>query len=130
VIKNARTLADSLTAKGFKIISGGTDNHLMLIDINNKNITGKQAEIALEKAGMTVNKNMIPFDQRSPFVTSGIRVGTPAATSRRMKENEMKKIAEFINQAINNFDNEQELENIKKGVKELCSGFPLYSQLN
>lgn len=130
VITNARTLAQSLSSQGFSIISGGTDNHLMLIDLNNKNLTGKQAEIALEKAGITVNKNMIPFDQRSPFVTSGIRVGTPAATTREMKENEMKKIADFISRAVDNFENDQELDHIKKGVKEMCSEFPLYSQLN
>ncbi|QQS37833.1 MAG: serine hydroxymethyltransferase [Ignavibacteriales bacterium] len=130
VINNARTLADSLVGFGFKVISGGTDNHLMLIDLNNKNVTGKQAEIALEKAGITVNKNMIPFDQRSPFVTSGIRIGTPAATSRGMKESEMKKIAELINSAVSAFEDEDALSKIKSDVKVLCSGFPLYSQLN
>ncbi len=130
VINNAKSLSNTLTGFGFKIISGGTDNHLMLIDLNNKNATGKQAEIALEKAGITVNKNMVPFDQRSPFVTSGIRVGTPAATSRGMKEREMEKIAGLINDAINNHEKDSELEMIKIKVKELCSGFPLYSQLN
>lgn len=130
VINNAKALSSALTGFGFKIISGGTDNHLMLIDLNNKNVTGKQAEIALEKAGITVNKNMVPFDQRSPFVTSGIRVGTPAATSRGMKESEMEKIAALINMGVNNHDNDGELEKVKIKVKELCSGFPLYSQLN
>ncbi|MCL5029738.1 MAG: serine hydroxymethyltransferase [Bacteroidetes bacterium] len=130
IIKNAKTLSNKLVEFGFDVVSGGTDNHLMLIDLNNKNVTGKQAEIALGHAGITVNKNMIPFDQRSPFVTSGIRIGTPAATTRGMKENEMVKIAELINKTISNVDNEKFLEDIKAEVKELCSKFPLYTQLN
>jgi glycine hydroxymethyltransferase len=130
VIRNARHLADKLNEYGFDVISGGTDNHLMLIDLTNKNITGKQAEISLEKAGITVNKNMVPFDQRSPFVTSGIRIGTPAATTRGMKEKEMAVIASFINDAINNYDNDNRLNEIKADVKDLCSKFPLYSELN
>jgi glycine hydroxymethyltransferase len=129
VIENAKALADNLTKYDFNLISGGTDNHLMLIDLTNKNITGKQAENSMEKAGITVNKNMIPFDQKSPFVTSGIRVGTPAVTTRGMKENEMAKIAGFINEAVTNFDSEPKLEEIRKNVKELCSGFPLYADL-
>jgi glycine hydroxymethyltransferase len=130
IIKNAQRLSSKLIEFGFDIISGGTDNHLMLIDLTNKNVTGKQAEIALGLAGITVNKNMVPFDERSPFVTSGIRVGTPAATTRGMKENEMDLIAGFINKAILNVDNEQILAQIKNEVKELCAGFPLYSELN
>ena len=129
IIKNAKALATKLNSYDFNLISGGTDNHLMLIDLNNKNITGKQAENALEKAGITVNKNMVPFDQRSPFVTSGIRVGTPAVTTRGMKENEMNIIAGFINNAVACSDNEIKLEEIRKEVKELCSKFPLYSDL-
>jgi glycine hydroxymethyltransferase len=129
IIKNAKALATKLNSYDFNLISGGTDNHLMLIDLNNKNITGKQAENALEKAGITVNKNMVPFDQRSPFVTSGIRVGTPAVTTRGMKENEMNIIAGFINNAVACFDNEIKLEEIRKEVKELCGKFPLYSDL-
>ncbi len=129
VIKNAKALANNLTKYDFNLISGGTDNHLMLIDLTNKNITGKQAENSMEKAGITVNKNMIPFDQKSPFVTSGIRIGTPAVTTRGMKENEMAKIAGFINEAVTNFDSEPKLEEIRKNVKELCSGFPLYADL-
>jgi len=125
---NAKTLAAELVAFGFNIVSGGTDNHLMLIDLTNKNITGKQAEISLEKAGITVNKNMVPFDQRSPFVTSGIRVGTPAVTTRGMKEKDMKIIASFINSAINNYDKESVLNEIKNDVKELCKNFPLYPE--
>ncbi len=130
IIKNAQTLASKLNEYGFNIISGGTDNHLMLIDLNNKNITGKEAENALGKAAITVNKNMVPFDQRSPFVTSGIRVGTPAITTRGMKEKEMEKIAGFIENAISNAANENILAEIKKDVNNLCSEFPLYSGLN
>jgi glycine hydroxymethyltransferase len=128
VIKNAKALSSKLIEYGFDVVSGGTDNHLMLIDISNKDITGKQAEISLEKAGITVNKNMVPFDTRSPFVTSGIRIGTPAVTTRGMKENEMSKIADIINTAIQNFDNEEKLEGLKTEVRELCYGFPLYSE--
>ncbi len=137
IIKNSKALSSKLTEYNFDIVSGGTDNHLMLIDLSNrlagkagKNITGKQAEISLEKAGITVNKNMVPFDQRSPFVTSGIRIGTPAVTTRGMKENEMKIIAGFINDAINNFEDEQKLKKISEEVKLLCMKFPLYTELN
>jgi glycine hydroxymethyltransferase len=129
VIQNAKSLAANLQKYDFKVISDGTDNHLMLIDLTNKNITGKQAENSLEKAGITVNKNMIPFDNRSPFVTSGIRIGTPALTTRGMKENEMQIIAGFINKAIKNFDDENELSDIKKDVRTLCEKFPLYADL-
>ncbi len=130
IINNAKTLSSKLTEYNFNLISGGTDNHLMLIDLTNKNITGKQAENSLEKAGITVNKNMVPFDQRSPFVTSGIRVGTPAVTTRGMKEKEMTLIAGFINNAVNNFDNDSKLEEIRNEVKDLCLKFPLYAGLN
>ena len=123
---NARKLAAELVKKDYHIISGGTDNHLMLVDLTNKNISGKAAEIALGKAGITVNKNMVPFDQRSPFVTSGIRVGTPASTTRGMKENEMVRIAELIDKAVLNSENDEILAGIKNDVKELCSGFPLF----
>jgi glycine hydroxymethyltransferase len=129
IIKNAKTLANELMNYGYDIISGGTDNHLMLVDLTNKNLSGKKVEVALGLAGITVNKNMIPFDTKSPFVTSGIRIGTPAVTTRGMKENEMKQIAKFIDRAINNVDNEQELASIKKEVAELCSKFPLYPEL-
>lgn len=130
VIKNAKALASRLKDFDYNIVSGGTDNHLMLIDLTNKNITGKAAENALGKAGITVNKNMVPFDQRSPFVTSGIRVGTPAATTRGMKEDEMLIIAELINKTLLNAENELILAGIKHEVTELCSRFPLYSDLN
>ncbi len=130
IIKNAKALANELIKYEFNIISGGTDNHLMLIDLTNKNITGKQAENALGEAGITVNKNMVPFDERSPFVTSGIRIGTPAATTRGMKEEEMKKIAGLINKVIDKIDDKKSLIDIKEEVKKLCSNFPLYPELN
>ena len=129
VIKNAKTLADELIKYDFDVVSGGTDNHLMLIDLTNKEISGKKAEIAIEKAGITVNKNMVPFDTKSPFVTSGIRVGTPAATTRGMKETEMKKIAEIINAAVINYEDDSKLGALTEEVKQLCSGFPLYKEL-
>jgi glycine hydroxymethyltransferase len=129
VIKNAKALADELIKYDFDVVSGGTDNHLMLIDLTNKEISGKKAEIAIEKAGITVNKNMVPFDTKSPFVTSGIRVGTPAVTTRGMKETEMRKIAEIINSAIINHEDDSKLESFTEEVKQLCSGFPLYKEL-
>ena len=129
VIKNAKTLSDELFKYDFDVVSDGTDNHLMLIDLTNKEISGKKAEIAIEKAGITVNKNMVPFDTKSPFVTSGIRVGTPAATTRGMKETEMKRIAEIINSAVINFEDDSKLESLQEEVKQLCSGFPLYKEL-
>lgn len=124
---NAQKLASELVKKDYHIISNGTDNHLMLVDLSNKNISGKAAEIALGKAGITVNKNMVPFDQRSPFVTSGIRVGTPASTTRGMKEDDMVKIADFIDRAVNNHENDTILTEISIEVKTLCSQFPLFS---
>jgi glycine hydroxymethyltransferase len=129
VIKNAKALADELMKYDFDVVSDGTDNHLMLIDLTNKEISGKKAEIAIEKAGITVNKNMVPFDTKSPFVTSGIRVGTPAVTTRGMKETEMRKIAEMINSAIINHEDDSKLESLTEEVKKLCSGFPLYKEL-
>ena len=130
IIKNAKTLASKLMEYDFDIISNGTDNHLMLVDLTKKNVTGKVAEIALGKAGITVNKNMIPFDLKSPFVTSGIRVGTPAMTTRGMKEAEMEVIAEFINRGVQNSSDDAQLEKIKAEVKTFCKDFPLYSELN
>lgn len=129
IIKNAKALANKLNEYGFNIVSGGTDNHLMLIDLSNKNLTGKQAEIALEKAGITVNKNMVPFDKRSPFVTSGIRIGTPALTTRGMKENEMETIAGIINNAINNFEDEKVLTELNSEVTKFASKFPLFKAM-
>lgn len=130
IIKNAKTLASKLNSFGFDIVSGGTDNHLMLINLNSKNITGKEAEIALGKAAITVNKNMVPFDQRSPFVTSGIRIGTPAVTTRGMKEPEMERIAILINKAIEYSGDDKALLNISKEVSALCSEFVLYPVQN
>lgn len=129
VIKNAKRLSEKLMSYDFKIISDGTDNHLMLVDLTNKEISGKKAENALGAAGITVNKNMIPFDKKSPFVTSGIRIGTAAVTTRGMKEPEMDQIADMINKSIVNFENEDELKKIKEEVKSLCSKFPLYPEL-
>lgn len=130
VLKNAQALANKLFSLDYSIISGGTDNHLMLIDLRNKNISGKDAEIALEKAGITVNKNMVPFDDKSPMITSGIRVGTPAMTTRGMKEKEMEDIAELIDTVIKNYTNEDIIQKVKNQVKELCSKFPLYDNWN
>jgi glycine hydroxymethyltransferase len=129
VIKNAQTLAGELMKFGFDVVSGGTDNHLMLIDLTNKNISGKKAENALESAGITVNKNMVPFDTKSPFVTSGIRIGTPAVTTRGMKEKEMIRIAEIINTVIDNYEDEKKLDSLVHNVKDLCSGFKLYADI-
>jgi len=127
--KNAKALSSKLIEYDFNIVSGGTDNHLMLIDLTNKNITGKQAEIALEQAGITVNKNMVPFDKRSPFVTSGIRIGTPALTTRGMKEKEMETIASIINKAISNFENEKVIIDLQEEVKKFTKSFPLFADM-
>ena len=129
VVKNASAMAETLISKDFDIISGGTDNHLMLVDLSNKDISGKKAERILGLAGITVNKNMVPFDTKSPFVTSGIRIGTPAATTRGMKEDAMVQIAEFIDAAINNCDDEAKLAEIKNDVNALCAKYPLYPEL-
>ena len=129
IVKNAKTMAEEFTSFGYHLISGGTDTHVMLIDLTNKNITGKAAEKALEKAGITVNKNMVPFDQRSPFITSGIRIGTPAITTRGMGITEMRNIVKYIDNVINDHENESLIENIKNSVQELCSKFPLYDEL-
>jgi len=129
VVKNAKTMAEEFMSLDYHLISGGTDTHVMLIDLTNKNITGKAAENALEKAGITVNKNMVPFDQRSPFITSGIRIGTPAITTRGMGIAEMRKIVKLIDSIINDHENEALIENVKNVVQELCSNFPLYDEL-
>jgi len=126
VAANAQAMAKAFVAKGYGIISGGTDNHLMLIDLRNKNITGKVAENALEKAEITVNKNMVPFDDKSPFVTSGIRVGTAAITTRGLKETEMEKIVDLIDQVLTNPEDEANLNAVKAEVIKLVSAFPLY----
>lgn len=127
VVKNARVLADALVANGFNLVSGGTDNHLMLVDFTGTDLTGKVAEATLEAAGITVNKNAVPFDTRSPFVTSGVRIGTPATTSRGLKEAEMTQIGGWIAQALNNIDKADVLAGIRQQVRELCQRFPLYA---
>ncbi|MES2629358.1 MAG: serine hydroxymethyltransferase [Bacteroidota bacterium] len=127
VIKNAAVLANAMIAHGFGVISGGTENHSMLIDLRSKNITGKAAEEALGKADITVNKNMVPFDDKSPFVTSGIRLGSAAITSRGLKEAEVLKVADLINEAIDNATNEAQLAEIKKKVNSLMKGYPLFA---
>ncbi len=126
IVKNAKTLAEELARLGYRLVAGGTDTHLMLVDLRPKNITGKQAEEALDKAGITVNKNTIPFDPQKPTIASGIRIGTPALTTRGMKEDEMKKIANLIDRVLTRMDNENEIEKVKQEVKELCEAFPLY----
>lgn len=129
VVFNASVLANTLKNNGFSLISGGTDNHLMLVDFRKSEMTGKQAEALLDEVGITVNKNKVPFDERSPFVTSGIRIGTPAVTTRGMKEGEMIKIGELIVEVLQNPDNETIKNSIKKEVKLLCSKFPLYENI-
>ena len=127
VKKNAKALAQAFMDKDYNVISGGTDNHMMLIDLRNKNITGKQAEEALGKAEITVNKNMVPFDDKSPFVTSGIRIGTPAITTRGLKEEDMAQIVSFIDTVISNFENEEKLEEVKEEVVALMKDKPLFN---
>ncbi|MEO8513582.1 MAG: serine hydroxymethyltransferase [Ignavibacteria bacterium] len=129
VIKNAQALSNKLTSYGFKIISGGTDNHLMLIDLRNKNITGKLAQETLDEVGMTCNKNAVPFDDKSPLITSGIRLGTPALTTRGMKEKEMETVAEMINDVITNPASEDVKKSVTKKIDDITSEFPLYPEL-
>ena len=126
IVKNAKALCDALIKRGFKIVSGGTDNHLMLIDLTNMNITGKEAEKLLDDVGVTVNKNTIPFETTSPFITSGIRIGTPAVTSRGFKEEDMDKIAEIIFLTLSDYEKKQ--DNVRAMVKELCGKYPLYEK--
>ena len=127
VKKNAATMAKAFVEKGYDLISGGTDNHVMLIDLRNKNITGKEAEAALGKAEITVNKNMVPFDDKSPFVTSGIRIGTPAVTTRGLKEDDMIVIVNFIDEVIENYDNPTIINSVKEKVHNLMSHRPLFN---
>ncbi len=126
IIRNAKALAAKLVSLGFKIISGGTDNHLMLVDTRNKNITGKAAQEALDNVGITCNKNAVPFDDKSPLITSGIRLGTPALTTRGMKEKEMEQIAELINMIVSNPQDEKTKTDVRNAVEEITSRFPLY----
>jgi glycine hydroxymethyltransferase len=129
IVTNAQTLAEELLARGLKLVSGGTDNHLILVDLTSKEITGKQAEEALDRANITCNKNMIPFDPRTPFNPSGIRLGTPALTTRGMKEDEMKQVGRFIAEVIDHVEDETVAEKVKNEVRELCQAFPLYPEL-
>jgi glycine hydroxymethyltransferase len=129
IVKNAKALAAALMARGFNLVSGGTDNHLILLDLRNKGLTGKEAEETLNSQGITVNKNTIPFDPESPFVTSGIRIGTPAVTSRGMKEAEMEEIAQLISLVISQKDDPEGRQQVARGVKDLCDRFPLYGDL-
>jgi len=126
VLDNAQCFVEEFKSKGYELISGGTDTHLVLIDLQNKNISGKAAEIALDEAGITVNKNMIPFDPKSPFVTSGIRIGSPAMTTRGMGVDEVKIIVDLIDQVILNHDNKDKIQSVKKHINELCSSFQIY----
>ncbi len=130
IVQNAQTLAEELVKMDYQLISGGTDNHLMLIDLTNKNVTGKQAENLLEEAGITTNKNMVPFDQKSPFVTSGIRIGTAAMTTRGMQTTEMRLIASLINRVLAEPENARQRQQVKAEVRELCTQFPLYQEIN
>ena len=128
IVTNARVLAQALMSQGFRLTSGGTDNHLMLVDLRKSELTGKVAQETLDRARITVNKNAVPFDTRSPFVTSGIRIGTPAVTTRGMKEKEMEQIGDFIGRALNHVTDEQVLQTIAGEVGELCRKFPVYPQ--
>ena len=126
VVLNAKTLSEALINKGIELVTGGTDNHLVLLKTDSVGLSGKEAETALEHAGITCNKNMVPNDKRSPFITSGVRLGTPAITTRGLKENHMKILADWIHLALTNSTNEVELKNIKLQVLELCKTFPVY----
>jgi glycine hydroxymethyltransferase len=128
IVANAKAMAETLTERGFQLVSGGTDNHLMLADLRNKGLTGKIAEQALDRAGITVNKNTVPKETQSPFVTSGIRIGTPALTTRGMRENEMRRIAGLIDQVLQAPDDADVCRRVKNDVRELTQQFPLYPQ--
>ena len=129
IVKNAKILSETLLNLGYEIVSGGTDTHLVLIDLTQKGISGRKAEHVLEEAGITTNKNMVPFDERSPMVTSGIRIGTPALTTRGFKENEMVRVANLINNVIKNIQDETVIENTRTSVSELCVEFPIYEDV-
>jgi len=128
IVANAQVLAQTLIGEGWRIVSGGTDNHLMLVDVFARGITGKVAEAALERSAITANKNTIPFDTNKPMVASGIRLGTPALTTRGMKEKEMEQVGRFIARALAKVDNETELAGVKGDVSKLCERFPLYAK--
>jgi len=126
VAKNAKAMAQAFVDKGYKIISGGTDNHLMLIDLRSKNLTGKAAEEALIQADITINKNMVPFDTQSPMVTSGMRLGTPAVTTRGLKEKDINKVVDLIDEVLQKVDDVKHLKSVKKKVNRFMEKFPLY----
>ena len=128
-VRNAIAMAERLLESGFELVSGGTDNHLLLVKLIKEGITGKEADETLERAGITLNKNMIPFDPATPFVTSGIRIGTPAMTTRGMKEPEMVKIADMITAVLRDIKNEKTIEQVRSQARELCQQFPLYPDL-
>jgi glycine hydroxymethyltransferase len=128
ILKNAQAMSDELKNQGFRLVSGGTDNHLMLVDLTAKGVSGKEAQEALDRAAITVNKNGIPFDTKGPQVTSGIRIGTPAVTTRGMKENEMRLVASYIADVVANINDENKIQAVAKEVKKLCDRFPLYEQ--
>jgi len=127
IVRNARALAETLQKEGFRLVSGGTDNHLMLVDLTEQGITGKEAQETLDRMGITVNKNGIPFDTKGPMVTSGIRIGTPAVTTRGMKEEEMRAIGGLIASALRHKDDEKRLGELREEVSGLCARFPLYA---
>jgi glycine hydroxymethyltransferase len=129
IVQNAKVMAEELIKKGYRLVSGGTDNHLMLVDVNEKGLTGKDCAVALDKAAITVNKNAIPFDTQSPFKAGGIRIGTPAVTTRGMKENEMRDIASFIHEVLSDIQNESKIGQVLSRVKALTARFPLYPKL-
>ncbi len=126
IVANAKRLAAGLISKGYNLVSGGTDNHLMLVDLRNKRITGKDAEAALDVSGITVNKNTVPFDDKPPAITSGIRIGSPVMTTRGMKEREMDKIVEYIDRVLTNIGKEDVYREVREKVETLCSKFPAY----
>ena len=128
IVLNAKTLAKTLQDRGFRLVSGGTDNHLILVDLSDKGLTGAKAEDVLERAGITVNKNTIPFDTRSPSVTSGIRIGTPAVTTRGLKEQEMEEVGNYISELLNQPEDDKLIGDIKMKIRSLCERFPLYSE--
>jgi glycine hydroxymethyltransferase len=128
IVKNAKALAETLLAAGFRLVSGGTDNHLMLVDLTDLGITGKEAQETLDRTGITINKNAIPFDTRGPHVTSGIRIGTPALTTRGMKEDQMKQIGGLIAEVLKNIQVEKRLAEVREEVEKLCGRFPLYAE--
>ncbi len=128
VVKNAKAMAETLTSEGFRLVSGGTDNHLLLVDLTDKGLTGKDAGEALDRAGITANKNMVPFDTKTPMVTSGVRMGTPAVTTRGMREEEMKTIARLIAHILKDIGDEKRINEVKEEVTALCDKFPLYPE--